>query len=96
MLAFSSSEPGTLVIQWWQVPRGAHVAQKGKLRPVLVAQGEAKFAGPGAGKVKIGLTRAGRRLLLAHANKLKLTSRVQFTPTAQPAISTTGVLTLGR
>jgi hypothetical protein len=94
-LAFSSSEPGTLVIQWWQVPPGAHLAKKGKLKLVLVAQGEAKFAGAGAGKVRIGLTRPGRRLL-AHANKLKLASQARFTPTGQPAVSANGALTLKR
>jgi hypothetical protein len=94
-LAFSSSEPGTLVIQWWQVPPGAHLAKKGKAKPVLIAQGEARFAGAGVGKVKIGLTRPGRRLL-AHANKLKLASQAQFTPTGQPAIAANGVLTLRR
>jgi hypothetical protein len=94
-LAFSSSEPGTLVIEWWQVPPGAHLAKKGKLKPVLVAQGEAIFARPGAGKVKIGLTRAGRRLL-AGASRLKLTSRARFTPTGQSAIGASSALTLKR
>jgi len=94
-LAFSSSEPGTLVIQWWQVPTGAHLAKKGKLKLVLVAQGEARFAGAGVGKVKIGLTRPGRRLL-AHANRLKLTSQARFTPTGQPVISANDALTLSR
>jgi hypothetical protein len=94
-LAFSSSEPGTLVIQWWQVPPGAHLAKKGRAKPVLVAQGEARFAGPGVGKVKVGLTRAGRRLL-AHTSRLKLTNQARFTPTGQPAISAKGVLTLQR
>jgi hypothetical protein len=94
-LAFSSSEPGTLVIQWWQVPSGAHLAKKAKPKPVLVAQGEEMLAGAGVGKVKVGLTRTGRRLL-AGANRLKLTSRARFTPTGQPAIGATGALTLKR
>lgn len=94
-LAFSSSEPGTLVIRWWQVSPGAHLAKKGKAKPVLVANGEARFPDPGVGKVKVGLTRAGRRLL-AHASRLKLTSQARFTPTGQPAIGATGVLTLTR
>jgi hypothetical protein len=94
-LAFSSSQPGTLVIQWWQVPPSAHLAKKGKLKPVLVAQGEAIFARPGVGKVKIGLTRAGRRLL-AGASRLKLTSQARFTPTGQPAIGASSALTLKR
>jgi hypothetical protein len=94
-LAFSSSEPGTLVIQWWQVPPAAHLAKKGKAKPVLVAQGEATFTGPGARKAKVGLTRAGRRLL-AHANRLKLTSQARFTPAGQPALGANGALTLKR
>jgi hypothetical protein len=94
-LAFSSSEPGTLVIQWWQVPPGAHLAKKGKPKPVLVAQGEARFAAAGVGKVKVGLTRAGHRLL-GGASRLKLMSRARFTPTGQPAMSATGALTLTR
>jgi hypothetical protein len=94
-LAFSSSEPGTLVIQWWQVPPSAHPAKKGKPKPVLVARGEARFAAAGVGKVKVGLTRAGRRLL-GGASRLKLTSRARFTPTGQSAMSATGALTLTR
>lgn len=90
-LAFGSSEPGTLVIQWWQVPRGAHVARNGQPKAALVAQGTALFAGAGVGRVKIGLTRAGRRLL-AHASKLKLTIRIRFTPVAHPTISATSVV----
>jgi hypothetical protein len=94
-LAFSASVPGRVVIQWWQVPPGAHLAKKGKLKLVLVAQGEARFAGAGVSKVKIGLTRPGRRLLV-HANKLKLASQARFTPTGQPAISANGMLRLSR
>jgi hypothetical protein len=93
-LLFSSSEPGALIIQWWRVPPGAHLAKHGARKPELVAQGKAVFTGPGVGKVKISLTRNGRRLL-THASKLKLTTRGRFTPTAHPAVSVTGALTLG-
>jgi hypothetical protein len=94
-LPFSSSEPGTLVVQWWQVPRGAHLAKKHKPKSVLVARGRAAFSTAGVAEVKIDLTRDGRRLL-AHAIKLKLIAEVQFTPTGHPAISATGTLTLRR
>ncbi len=94
-LTFSSSEPGALLIQWWQLPPGAHLASNGKRKPTLVAQGGASFSSAGVGKVKISLTRTGRRLL-AHASKLKLTTRARFRPTAHPAINATGVLTLRR
>lgn len=94
-LAFSSSESGTLAIQWWQLPPGAHLAKTGRPKRVLVAQGGAVFSGADVGKVKISLTREGRRLLV-HATNLKLTIRVQFTPTAHPTISATAALTLRR
>lgn len=94
-LSFSSSEPGTLVIQWWQVPSGAHLAKKVRPRPTLVAEGRATFAAAGTRKVKISLTRGGRRLL-ARASKLRLTSRVRFTATAHPTISEIGALKLRR
>jgi hypothetical protein len=94
-LVFSSSEPGVLVIQWWQVPPGAHLTKNGHRRQVLIAQGGATFSRAGVGKVKISLTRKGRGLL-ERATKLTLTSRVRFTPAAHPTISAIGVVTLKR
>jgi hypothetical protein len=92
---FTAPEPGVLVIQWWWMPPGAHLAKKGKRDPVLVAHGSAVFSVAGPGKIKVGLTRAGRRLL-ASAKELKLTAGVQFTPTAHPPIRTTKVVSLKR
>jgi hypothetical protein len=94
-LAFDSSEPGALVIQWWLVPAGAHLARHDRLKPILVAQGGTVFSNAGVGKVKVSLTRGGRRLL-AHARKLKLTSRVRFRPTGDRVISATGTVALRR
>jgi hypothetical protein len=53
------------------------------------------FSVAGAGKIKVSLTRAGRRLL-ASAKELKLTAGVQFTPTAHPPIRTTTTVSLKR
>jgi hypothetical protein len=94
-LAFGASEPGTLLVEWWKVPSGAHLAKHGKLTPVLVAQGRAVFSAAGDGKVKAALTRRGRRLL-ANASKLKLTMRVRFTPSGHPTIGASRVVTLRR
>jgi hypothetical protein len=94
-LAFSSSEPGTLLLQLWRMPKGAHLAKHGKLEPVLVAQGRAVFSAAGVGKVKAALTRRGRGLL-ANASKLKLTMHVRFTPVGHPAIDASRVVTLRR
>lgn len=92
---FTAPEPGVLVIQWWWTPPGTHLAKKGKRDPVLVAHGRAVFSVAGAGKIKVSLTGAGRRLL-ASAKELKLTAGVQFTPTAHPPIRTTRTVSLKR
>jgi|GEM_PF-1828331 len=92
---FAAPEPGVLVIQWWWLAPGAHLAKQGKRDPVLVAHGRAAFSVAGAGKIKVSLTRAGRRLL-ASAKELKLTAGVQFTPTAHPPIRTTTTVSLKR
>lgn len=92
---FAAPEPGVLVIQWWWMPPGAHLAKKGKRAPVLVAHGRAAFSVAGAGTIKISLTGAGRRLL-ASVKQLELTAGVQFTPTAHSPIRTTTTVGLKR
>jgi hypothetical protein len=92
---FTAPESGVLVIQWWWVPPGAHLAKRSRRNPVLVAQGSAVFSAAGAGKIDVSLTSAGRRLLAA-AKNLKLTARVQFTPTAHAPISATTKVSLKR
>jgi hypothetical protein len=92
---FAAPEPGVLVIEWWWVPPGAHLAKGGKHDPVLIARGSAVFSGAGAGKIEVSLTGAGRRLL-ASAKELKLTASVQFTPTGHPLIAATGKMSLKR
>jgi hypothetical protein len=92
---FTAPESGVLVIQWWWVPPGAHLAKKSRRNPVLVAQGSAVFSAAGTSKIDVSLTSAGRRLLAA-AKNLKLTARVQFTPTAHAPISATTKLSLKR
>jgi hypothetical protein len=92
---FTAPEPGALVIQWWRMPPGAHLAKRSRRNPVLVAQGSAVFSVAGARKIKVSLTGAGRRLL-ASANHLELTASVRFTPTAHPPISATGIVRLKR
>jgi hypothetical protein len=98
---FTAPGAGALVIRWWWLPPGAHLAKRSKRdaqrskTPVLVAQGSASFSAAGAAKVKISLTGAGRRLL-ASAKELKLTASVRFTPTAQPPTSMTRIVSLKR
>ncbi len=93
--SFTAPEPGALLMQWWRVPPGAHLAKRSRRNPALVAQGSAVFSVAGARKIKVSLTGAGRRLL-ASANHLELTASVRFTPTAHPPISATGIVRLKR
>jgi hypothetical protein len=92
---FTAPEPGVLVIQWWLVPPGAHLAKRGKHAPVLVARGSAVFSSAATRKIKVSLTGAGRRLL-ASARQLKLTASVQFTPLAHLPIGATRIVRLKR
>jgi hypothetical protein len=91
-MSFEALEPGSLVIDWYQVPAGAKLA-KAKRKPVLVASGRATFSAAGTETVKLKLTTAGKNLL-KHASRLKLTAKATFTPSGKTAISTTKTFSL--
>jgi hypothetical protein len=75
-LAFSSPSAGQLVIVWYLVPAGAHVS---KAKPLIIGRGQHRFVRRSRGKVKVTLTRKGRRLL-RHKGHAKLVSKATFTP----------------
>ncbi len=91
---FKALEAGTAVVDWDQVPPGAHLAKKAKPKPVLVASGHLKFRAAGTAKMRIKLTKAGIALLKHaehehakhHAKHLKLTGKAVFTPVGQRPI----------
>jgi len=85
-LAFTAPEPGTLVVDWFQLPRGAKIARKGKPKPVLIAAGKLKFAAAGRGTVKLKLTRAGEVLLRDH-KRVALIAKGTFAPTGKASVS---------
>ena len=86
-LTFSAPEAGTVQVNWYYLPPGAHVARAHakRAKPVLVASGRISFSGSGSGKLKIRLTKSGKRLL-KHARRLKLTGRGSFTPSGASAV----------
>jgi hypothetical protein len=93
-VVFKALAPGTVVIDWYQVPPGAKLlARKAKPKPVLVAAGQRVFSAAGTATIKIKLTAAGIRLL-KHAKQLKLTAKGTFTPTGKAHITTTRVFVL--
>jgi hypothetical protein len=91
-LSFPAPESGAVVISWYLVPAGAHLA---KARPVLVASGRATFASAVTKTIKIKLTAYGKGLL-KHAKRVKLTAQGTFTPSGQAKIVARATFTLTR
>ena len=93
VLSFTAPSAGRLVISWYFLPKGAHLAKANK--PVLVATASVIFHHAGRAKAKIALTSKGRQLLKT-IKQLKLTVQGSFTPTGETTISTTKPITLKR
>ena len=95
-LSFKAILAGRVVIDWYYLPRGAHLASgKRKPNPVLVAVGKTTFARAGTVKIPIKLTPYGKRLL-KQAKRLTLTAEGVFTPAAKHAVIATQKFTLIR
>jgi hypothetical protein len=88
VMPFNAPEAGTLSVQWYEVPAGAKLAKHTKAKPVLVASGQMTFAAAGMGKLKIGLTADGKRLL-RHAKQVKLEVQGRFAVRGGAAVSAT-------
>ena len=94
VLLFKALSAGRVVIDWYYLPTGAHLASA-KPKPVLIADGRATFSRAGTLRLKIELTSNGKRLL-RHPKRLKLTAKGTFTPTGKHAIVATKKFTLTR
>jgi hypothetical protein len=78
--SFTSLSAGKLLVDWYEVPKGAHVSSaKSKPKPVLVATVTVSFTSASKKTVKLRLTSAGKSLLKAHRS-IKLTAKGVFTP----------------
>lgn len=86
VVSFSAPSAGHLVIGWYLVPKGAHLAKAKK--PTLVATASVTFHHAGKAKVKISLTSKGRKLLKGPKH-LRLTAKGSFTPAGGTPTSTT-------
>jgi hypothetical protein len=94
-MSFKLSQAGSLVVQWYAVPRGAKLAKKTQAKPLLVAVGRATFKAAGTVSVTIKLTASGRKLL-GHAHKLALEAKGTFTPKGAASVSATRAFVLER
>jgi beta-galactosidase len=92
---FDAPSSGRLVIDWYYVPKGAHVARKIRPKKVLVAATGIAIPEAGHSEVKIRLTARGRSLL-RHAQHERLTARAGFTPTGQSTTTSSKVINLKR
>jgi alpha-tubulin suppressor-like RCC1 family protein len=93
-LLFRALTAGSVLIDWYYLPHGAHVA-KAKPKPVLVAAGHASFSHAGSFKLTIKLTANGKQLL-KRAKRLTLTAKGTFTPSGKQPITATRRLILKR
>jgi hypothetical protein len=91
--SFTAPSAGRLVIRWYLVRKGAHVAKAKK--PVLVASANVVLHKAGKATIKVSLTGKGRKLL-KHAKRIKLIAKATFTPAGGTATSTTKTITLKR
>jgi Carboxypeptidase regulatory-like domain/FG-GAP repeat len=78
-VAFRALSAGTAAIDWYQIPPRGKLARKTRARPVLVASGRMQFSATGTARIKVGLTREGRRLI-KRDKTVKLTATGTFTP----------------
>jgi hypothetical protein len=92
-MPFKAPESGTAVIDWYELPPGASLTKKSKVKPVLVAAGKGSFGGAGSAQITIKLTAAGKRLL-RRVKRVKLTAKGTFTPTGRASITTTRTFVL--
>ncbi len=78
-VAFRALSAGTAMINWYEAPpRGKH-ARKTGAHPMLVASGWLRFSAAGTAKIRVRLTREGRRLI-KRGKTVKLTAKGTFTP----------------
>ena len=92
--SFAALAAGTLVMNWYYLPKGAHLAST-KAKPVLVATGKRTFSAAGTQSVTLKLTTAGKKLF-KHAKRITLIVRATFATPGGPAITATKRFTLTR
>ena len=92
VMSFKALRAGTLVVNWFSLPRGAKSAGK---KPTLIASGKKTFKAAGTATLTLKLTAEGAHLLQS-AKRLKVTARSAFTPRGAAAISKSKTFTLTR
>lgn len=94
-IPFRALEAGTATVVWYLLPSSAKLAKKTAAKPILVASGKLAFSTAGAGKLKLTLTTAGKRLL-TQAKRVKLTAQGTFVTRGGPTVKATRGVVVGR
>jgi alpha-tubulin suppressor-like RCC1 family protein len=74
---FNALTAGKLIVNWYFLPKGAHISRK--VKPVLFASGQLLFKGHEGKQLTVRLTKQGRALI-GHRASLKLSAKGSFTP----------------
>jgi hypothetical protein len=90
LLTFDAPARGVVIISWYLLPKGAHLASA---KPVLVAGVRAAVTAKGPARLTLELTARGRRLL-ARGRPVKLTGRAAFTPVGGSKVTVSKPFTL--
>ena len=87
--AFKALTGGTLVINWYFLPPGAHVSRSGKRKPkpVLFATGHTSFPASGTKTITVTLSANGVKML-KHRSTIALSAKGTFSPPgAKPIVA---------
>jgi hypothetical protein len=82
--SFTAPSAGRLVVDWYFVPKGAHIAKAGKAKPVLVASLNKGLGHAGKTPIRIKLSRHGHKLLQGRKRE-GLTIQASFKPNGESA-----------
>jgi hypothetical protein len=92
---FRAPASGRVVVGWRYRPPAARATGRTRRGSVVVASGALTFSGPGSAALKVRLTPAGRRVL-AHARRISLTAKCNFTPVGADLVRASVPLRLAR
>jgi hypothetical protein len=87
--SFTTPVAGTLVVRWYSIKT------KKRKKAFLLASGRRKFTKPGTGRIKMKLTRKGKRIL-RKGKKVRVTAKAKFTPLSGKAVTVSKKLTVKR
>ena len=87
--AFTTPVAGTLAVRWYSIKT------RTRKKVFLLASGRHKFTGPGTARIKMKLTKKGKRIL-RKGNRVKVLAKAKFTPLSGKALTVSRRITVRR